>query len=85
MTAPTFWYWPWCPKDSRAKSSAEIDNRSFLRLALGSLLGLVHRREGEAAMMLAKQMLAWCPMDNIGVRFGLVDIALLKVDHKPAM
>jgi tetratricopeptide (TPR) repeat protein len=63
----------------------EIDNRSFLRLAHGSLLGLMHRREGETAMALAKQMLAWCPMDNIGVRFLLGDIALLKGDHKAAM
>ncbi len=64
---------------------SEIDNRSFLRLAHGSLLGLIYRREGEAAMVLAKQMLAWCPMDNIGVRFLLGDIALLKGDHKAAM
>ena len=63
----------------------EIDNRSFLRLAHGTLLGLIHRREGEPAMALAKQMLAWCPMDNIGVRFLLGDIALLKGDHKAAM
>ena len=64
---------------------SEIDNRSFLRLAHGSLLGLMHRREGVTAMMLAKQMLAWCPMDNIGVRFLLGDIALLKGEHKAAM
>jgi tetratricopeptide (TPR) repeat protein len=64
---------------------SEIDNRSFLRLAHGSLLGLMRRREGEAAMALAKQMLAWCPMDNIGVRFLLGDIALLKGDNKAAM
>jgi tetratricopeptide (TPR) repeat protein len=63
----------------------EIDNRSFLRLAHGTLLGLMHQREGEAAMALARQMLAWCPMDNIGVRFLLGDIALLKGDHKAAM
>lgn len=64
---------------------SEIDNRSFLRLAHGCLLGLMHRREGAAAMVLAKQMLGWCPMDNIGVRFLLGDIALLKGDHKAAM
>jgi hypothetical protein len=29
-------------------------------------------------------MLAWCPMDNIGVRFLLGDIALLKGDHHAA-
>ena len=64
---------------------SEIDNRSFLRLAHGSLLGLMHRHKGAAAMALAKQMLSWCPMDNIGVRFLLGDIALLKGDHKAAM
>ena len=67
----------------------EVDNRPFLRLAHGTLLGLMRRRDkakaGEAAMALAKQMLAWCPMDNIGVRFLLGDIALLKGDHKAAM
>ena len=34
---------------------------------------------------LLKQMLAWCPMDNIGVRFLLGDIALLQSDHQAAM
>jgi tetratricopeptide (TPR) repeat protein len=67
----------------------EVDNRPFLRLAHGTLLGLMRRRDkakgGEAAMALAKQMLAWCPMDNIGVRFLLGDIALLQGDHKAAM
>jgi hypothetical protein len=60
---------------------SEVDNRPFLRLAHGTLLGLMRRRDkakgGEAAMALAKQMLALCPMDNIGVRFLLGDIALL--------
>jgi tetratricopeptide (TPR) repeat protein len=40
---------------------------------------------GEAAMALAKQMLSWCPMDNIGVRFLLGDIALLQGDHPGAL
>jgi hypothetical protein len=56
----------------------EIDNRSFLRIAHGMLLGLIHRRDKSAAMALAQQMLAWCPTDNIGVRFLLDEIALLK-------
>ncbi len=67
----------------------EVDNRPFLRLAHGTLLGLMRRgnkaKGGEAAMALAKQMLAWCPMDNIGVRFFLGDIALLQGDHPAAM
>jgi tetratricopeptide (TPR) repeat protein len=64
---------------------SEVDNRSFLRLAHGTLLGLMHKRDGKAAMALAQQMLAWCPMDNIGVRFLLGDIALLKGDHHTAL
>jgi tetratricopeptide (TPR) repeat protein len=64
---------------------SEVDNRSFLRLAHGTLLGLMHRGDGKAAMALAQQMLAWCPMDNIGVRFLLGDIALLKGDHHAAL
>ncbi len=67
----------------------EVDNRPFLRLAHGTLLGLMRRRDqakgGEAAMALAKQMLAWCPKDNIGVHFLLGDIALRQGDHKAAM
>jgi tetratricopeptide (TPR) repeat protein len=63
----------------------EVVNRSFLRLAHGTLLGLMHKRDGKAAMALAQQMLAWCPMDNIGVRFMLGDIALLQVDHHAAL
>jgi len=74
------------PKDFKGQITwSEVDNRSFLRLAHGTLLGLMHRRDGKAAMALAKQMLAWCPMDNIGVRFLLGDIALLQGDHKAAM
>ncbi len=64
---------------------SEIDNRSFLRLAHGTLLGLMHRREGKSAMVLAKKLLAWCPMDNLGVRFLLGDIALITGDRQAAM
>jgi tetratricopeptide (TPR) repeat protein len=64
---------------------SEIDNRSFLHLAHGTLLGLMHRREGKSAMVLAKKLLAWCPMDNLGVRFLLGDIALITGDRKAAM
>jgi tetratricopeptide (TPR) repeat protein len=66
---------------------SEVDNRPFLRLAHGTLLGLMRRRDKEkwGAMALAKQMLAWCPMDNIGVRFLLGDIALLQGDHRAAL
>jgi tetratricopeptide (TPR) repeat protein len=32
-----------------------------------------------------EQMLAWCPMENIGVRFLLGGIALLQGDHQAAL
>jgi hypothetical protein len=64
---------------------SEVDNRSFLRLAHGTLLGLMHKRDGKAAMALAQQMLASCPMDNIGVRFLLGDIAMLQGDYHAAL
>lgn len=64
---------------------SEIDNRPFLRLAHGTLLGLMHQRKGKAAMALAQQMLAWCARDNMGVRFLLGDIALLQGDHATAL
>lgn len=72
----------------------EIENRPFLRLAHGTLLGLMRKRgqldadrvnAGQAAEALANQLLAWCPMDNLGVRYLLGDIALLKGDLKAAM
>ena len=66
-----------------------MDNRPFLRLAHGTLLGLMHRRYqakgGKAAMALAHQMLAWYPMDNIGVRFLLGNIALPQGHHRAAL
>jgi len=54
-----------------------------MRMAHGTLLGLMRRRDkangGEAATALAQQMLAWCAhgkkRDNIGVRFLLGDFA----------
>lgn len=64
---------------------SEIDNRSFLRLAHGTLLGLMHRRQGKPAGALAKKLLAWCPMDNLGVRMLLGDIRLMQGDSKAAM
>ena len=67
----------------------EIDNRPFLRLAHGTLLSLMRKRgqldAGLAAEALAKQLLSWCPMDNLGVRYLLGDIALLRGDLKTAM
>ncbi len=66
-------------------SWAEIDNRSFLRIAHGFLLGLMHRGDGKAAKALAKKLLAWCPADNLGVRMLMGDISLMTGDTKTAM
>ena len=64
---------------------AEIDNRSFLRIAHGYLLGLMHRGDGKAAKALAKKLLAWCPADNLGVRMLMGDISMMTGDTKSAM
>jgi tetratricopeptide (TPR) repeat protein len=66
-------------------SWGEVDNRSFLRVAHGYLLGLMHRGDGKAAKALAKKLLAWCPADNLGVRMLMGDISLMTGDTKSAM
>jgi tetratricopeptide (TPR) repeat protein len=66
-------------------SWGEVDNRSFLRIANGYLLGLMHRGDGKAAKALAKKLLAWCPSDNLGVRMLLGDISLMTGDTQSAM
>ena len=63
----------------------EVDNRSFLRIAHGYLLGLMHQGNGKAAKALAKKLLAWCPSDNLGVRFLLGDISMMTGDTQSAM
>ena len=64
---------------------SDIDNRSFLRIAHGYLLGLMHRNDGKAAKAMAKKLLAWCPADNLGVRMLMGDISLMTGDSKSAM
>lgn len=64
---------------------SDVDNRSFLRVAHGHLLGLMHQGKGKPAMALAKKLLAWCPMDNLGVRMLLGDISLMLGDSKAAI
>jgi tetratricopeptide (TPR) repeat protein len=66
-------------------SWGEVDNRSFLRIAHGYLLGLMHRGDGKAAKALAKKLLAWCPGDNLGVRMLMGDISMMTGDTKSAM
>jgi tetratricopeptide (TPR) repeat protein len=63
----------------------ETDNRSFLRLCHGHLLGLMHQLDGKAAQLLAKKMLAWNPNDNTGVRMLMGDISLMQGDSKAAL
>lgn len=66
-------------------SWGKVDNRSFLRIAHGYLLGLMHRGNGKAAKALAKKLLAWCPADNLGLRMLLGDISLMTGDTQSAM
>jgi tetratricopeptide (TPR) repeat protein len=66
-------------------SWGEVDNRSFLRIAHGYLLALMHRGDGKAAKALAKRLLAWCPSDSLGVRMLLGDISLMTGDTQSAM
>ena len=66
-------------------SWGKVDNRSFLRIAHGYLLGLMNRADGKAAKALAKKLLAWCPADNLGVRMLLGDISLMTGDTQSAM
>ena len=63
----------------------ETDNRSFLRLCHGHLLGLMHQLDGKAAHVLVKKMLAWNPNDNTGVRMLMGDISLMQGDSKAAL
>jgi len=63
----------------------EIDNRSFLRVAHGYLLGLMHRGDGKSAKAVAKKLLAWCPGDNLGARMLMGDISMMTGDTKSAM
>lgn len=74
------------PKGYKGQISwLEIDNRSFLRIAHGYLLGLMHRGDGKSAKALAKKLLAWCPSDNLGIRMLVGDISLMTGDSKGAM
>jgi tetratricopeptide (TPR) repeat protein len=66
-------------------SWSEVDNRSFLRVAHGYLLGLMDRRDAKAAQQLAQKMLAWCPADNLGVRMLVGDISMMLGDTRSAL
>lgn len=66
-------------------SWSEVDNRPFLRVARGYLLGLMDRRDAEAAQQLAQKMLAWCPADNLGVRMLVGNISMMLGDTRSAL
>ena len=77
------------PPDFRGQIPwGEVDNRPFLRIAHGRLLGLMHRHEQagaiDEAQALATELLTWCPMDSLGVRFLRGDIAFLQGDYERA-
>lgn len=63
---------------------SEMNNRPFLRMAHGHLLGLMHVGDAKAASKLCKRMLAWCPYDNLGVRYLQPLIALMGGHYKTA-
>lgn len=62
-----------------------LDNRSFLRVAHGHLLSLMHEGDGRRAQALANKLLRWCPDDNLGIRFLLPDIKFLNGDLTAAL
>lgn len=64
---------------------SEMDNRPFLRVAHGYLLGLMERGDAKAAQKLAQKLLAWCPADNLGVRMLMGDISMMLGDTRSAL
>lgn len=63
----------------------ETDNRSFLRVAYGYILGLSHRRQPRPALSVANRLLRWNPSDNQGVRLLMGDLKLMAGDYPGAM
>ena len=62
-----------------------LENRPFLRVAHGYLLGLMHDQQARKAKSLAKKLLHWSPSDNLGVRFLMPDINFLNGDNTAAL
>lgn len=63
----------------------EIDNRPFLRVAHGALLSRMDREDAKGAGALCRQLLKWCPSDNLGVRMLQGDIAFLAGNYQRAL
>jgi tetratricopeptide (TPR) repeat protein len=74
------------PKGFRGQISwLYLENRSFLRVAHGYLLGLMHAQENRKAKALANKLLRWCPQDNLGVRFLIPDINFINGEVEAAL
>jgi len=74
------------PKGFRGQISwLYLENRSFLRVAHGYLLGLMHAQEGRKAKALANKLLRWCPQDNLGIRFLVPDINFINGEVEAAL
>jgi len=74
------------PKTFKGRISwYDTDNRSFLRVAHGYLLYLMHQRNGRRAMALANKLMKWCPDDNLGVRLLVGDIKTISGDFDGAL
>lgn len=52
----------------------ELNNRPFLRLGKGHVLGLLYRGQTAEALAIARKLLRWCPSDNLGVRYLIPDL-----------
>lgn len=63
----------------------ELDNRSFLRVSYGYMLGLCHMELPKRALALANKLLRWNPSDNQGVRLLVGDLKMLAGDDDGAM
>lgn len=63
----------------------DVNNRPFLRLGWGHLLGLTHRDQPAKALTLARKLLRWCPSDNLGVRFHIPNLQYTRGDLDGAL
>jgi tetratricopeptide (TPR) repeat protein len=63
----------------------DLDNRSFLRVSYGHMLGLCHREQPKKSLALANKLLRWNSSDNQGVRLLVGDLKLSAGDYDGAM
>lgn len=60
------------------------DNRPFLRVAYGALLSRMEAEDAKGARALSRQILRWCPSDNLGVRYLQPDIDFMSESYEQA-